>query len=114
MPKRSASKCADDSDNESNVTDTLDEQLRLLAAGLLRTQAEVESVKAAAEEAKASNASLRNQLEKQKNLTTSRHEFKSKGNQAQFDVNYVGINDLIQALTALEEGVPAEVDTSIR
>jgi hypothetical protein len=90
------------------------EQIRVISEGLLITQTEAATAKAAALDAKAANTKLKGQLEHQALSAPTQFEFRSRGNRAQYESNAVVITDLCRALTALEEGDPADLEASIR
>jgi hypothetical protein len=94
--------------------ETLAEQLKLVSEGLLQTRAEAKAARSAAQQAKAANAALKKQLDKQGNNIAGPLEFKSKGNAAQYTANASVITDLARALTALEDGESVDVETAIR
>ena len=115
MPRKQPARQAESGGSGSGETQQVDTRaLRTLAEQLRIIQSDVATAKAQAAEAKADNISLRRQLEQHKQQPKGTVLLKSKGNQAQYDANVAVLNDLIRALTALEEGSEEEIETAIR
>ena len=92
----------------------LAEQLREVSDRLIITQSEVAEAKATAAESKVSTTALRVQVDSRKKQKTSAFQFSTKGNEIQFNTNVDIINDLTRALTALELGIPDEVNEHVK
>jgi hypothetical protein len=110
MPRKQPSRGADSGDHNAADNSTL----RSLAEQLRLIQRDVASAKSQAAEAKAENSALKRQIELQKQNPVGSFSLKSKGNQAQYDANISILNELIRALTELEEGNEIELENHIR
>jgi hypothetical protein len=109
MPRKQPPRSYESGENQEVDTSTL----RTLAEQLRIIQRDVSTAKTQAAEAKAENSALKRQLQLQAQSSGS-ISLKSKGNQAQFDANVAVLNELIRALTALEEGHEGEIEEFIR
>jgi hypothetical protein len=96
---------------DSETLKELAQQLRTVSDGLLATQEDLydarqesKAAKSDAEEAINLNRALQNQLDQQKHhITFPAFDWRVKGNQVQWELNYTLIADLTRTLTLLEE-----------